>query len=106
MAPSFFLLFWCVVEVVSYGLSLLLIAILFWPMTRSRAEDGRVSATEEQLLGGGPCQSRSGHARRAGISICGRVVEAELAAPIKRYAIDIVLVGLARACAPGRGRRA
>jgi hypothetical protein len=27
MTPSFFLLFWCVVEIVGYGLSLLLIAI-------------------------------------------------------------------------------
>ena len=67
MAPSFFLLFWCVVEIVSYGLSLLLIAILFWPRTLSRAEDRQAPATEEQL-GGGPCQSRSGHARRAGMA--------------------------------------
>jgi hypothetical protein len=29
MTPSFFLLFWCVVEIVGYGLSLLLIAIFF-----------------------------------------------------------------------------
>ena len=67
MAPSFFLLFWCVVEIVSYGLSLLLIAILFWPRTLSRAEDRQAPATEEQL-GGCPCQSRSGHARRAGMA--------------------------------------
>ncbi len=98
MAPSFFLLFWCVVEIVSYGLCLLLIAILFWPMTRSR---GQAPATEERL-GGGPHQWRSGHARRAGVAEPWlRVVEAQLAALVKRYAIDTVLAGLARCLRAG-----
>ena len=51
MTPTCFLLFWCVLEIVSYAFSLLLIAILFWPTIRSRGEDQHARSAVEQVGG-------------------------------------------------------
>jgi hypothetical protein len=51
MTPNCFLMFWCLIEIVSYAFSLLLIAALFWPNIRSRGEDQQARAAVEEVGG-------------------------------------------------------